>query len=159
MPDDDCPGLAMSRAFGDFCLKDYGLIASPDVFYRKITEQDEFVVLATDGIWDVLTNDEVVNIVASAPKKSTAAKLLVKRAVRAWRYKYPGSKIDDCAAICLFLDDQPVLSHSQSMNMRRSRNHRSKHSGSKHSRSLRKSEDNENGSFRKKRRLGVIPSL
>jgi serine/threonine protein phosphatase PrpC len=50
MPDDDCPGLAMSRAFGDFCLKDYGLIASPDVFYRRITEQDEFVVLATDGV-------------------------------------------------------------------------------------------------------------
>lgn len=50
MPDDDCPGLAMSRAFGDFCLKDYGLIAAPDVFYRKITKQDEFVVLATDGV-------------------------------------------------------------------------------------------------------------
>lgn len=50
MPDDDCPGLAMSRAFGDFCLKDYGLIAAPDVFYRKLTKQDEFVVLATDGV-------------------------------------------------------------------------------------------------------------
>lgn len=50
MPDDDCPGLAMSRAFGDFCLKDYGLIAVPDVFYRKLTKQDEFVVLATDGV-------------------------------------------------------------------------------------------------------------
>ncbi|MCI23435.1 hypothetical protein A2U01_0044614, partial [Trifolium medium] len=26
-------GLAMLRAFGDFFLKDYGLIAAPDVFY------------------------------------------------------------------------------------------------------------------------------
>ncbi|CAI8584962.1 unnamed protein product [Vicia faba] len=138
MPDDDCPGLAMSRAFGDFCLKDYGLIAAPDVFYRKITKQDEFVVLATDGIWDVLTNSEVVNIVASAPRKSIAAKLLVKRAVRAWRYKYPGSKVDDCAAICLFLDDQPVLSHSQSSMSRKSRHHRS----SKRAKSQR-NEDNE----------------
>ena len=50
MPEEDCPGLAMSRAFGDFCLKDYGLIAVPDVSYRKITKQDEFVVLATDGV-------------------------------------------------------------------------------------------------------------
>ena len=50
MPDDDCPGLAMSRSFGDFCLKDYGLISVPDVFYRKLTKQDEFVVLATDGV-------------------------------------------------------------------------------------------------------------
>lgn len=40
----------MARAFGDFCLKDYGLIAIPQVSYRKITEKDEFVVLATDGV-------------------------------------------------------------------------------------------------------------
>jgi len=44
------PGLAMARAFGNFCLKDYGLIAVPDVSYRKLTEQDEFVVLASDGV-------------------------------------------------------------------------------------------------------------
>ncbi|XP_004492511.1 probable protein phosphatase 2C 65 [Cicer arietinum] len=139
MPDDDCPGLAMSRAFGDFCLKDYGLIAAPDVFYRKVTKQDEFVVLASDGIWDVLTNNEVINIVASAPRKSIAAKLLVKRAVRAWKYKYPGSKVDDCAVICLFLDDQPVLSHSQSSTSRKSR-HRSRHS---HRSKSQRNEDNE----------------
>lgn len=50
MPDKDCPGLAMARAFGDFCLKDFGLISVPQVFYRKLTEKDEFVVLATDGV-------------------------------------------------------------------------------------------------------------
>lgn len=85
----------------------------------------------------MLTNSEVVNIVASAPRKSIAAKLLVKRAVRAWRYKYPGSKVDDCAAICLFLNDQPVLSHSQSSMSRKSRHHRSKRSKSQ------RNEDNE----------------
>ncbi|KAF1897534.1 hypothetical protein Lal_00036976, partial [Lupinus albus] len=114
MPDDDCPGLAMSRGFGDFCIKDYGLISTPDVFYRKLTKQDEFVILATDGVWDVLTNSEVINIVASAPRKSIAAKMLVNHAVGAWRYKYPGFMVDDCAAICLFLNDQPVLSQSKS---------------------------------------------
>lgn len=50
MPDEDCPGLAMARAFGDFCLKDYGLISTPQVTYRKLTDRDEFVVLATDGV-------------------------------------------------------------------------------------------------------------
>jgi len=40
----------MARAFGDFCLKEYGLISVPDVSYRKLTEQDEFVVLASDGV-------------------------------------------------------------------------------------------------------------
>lgn len=50
MPDEDTPGLAMARAFGDFCLKDYGVISTPQVFYRKLSERDEFVVLATDGV-------------------------------------------------------------------------------------------------------------
>ncbi|XP_027070523.1 probable protein phosphatase 2C 65 [Coffea arabica] len=115
MPDEDCPGLAMARAFGDFCLKDFGLISTPEVFYRKLTERDEFVVLATDGIWDVLSNNEVVRIVASARKRSTAAKLLVDRAIRAWRYKYPCAKMDDCAVVCLFLKRQrPLLTKSLS---------------------------------------------
>lgn len=58
-----------------------------------------------------MTNEEVIEIVASASRRSRAARLLVKRAVQAWGYKYPGAKVDDCAAICLFLkkDDQPDI--------------------------------------------------
>lgn len=55
-------------------------------------------------IWDVLSNKEVVDIVAAAPRRASAARALVESAVRAWRYKYPTSKVDDCAVICLFLD-------------------------------------------------------
>eukprot|EP01018_Ginkgo_biloba_P022357 Gb_24319 [translate_table: standard] len=49
LPHDDAPGLAMARAFGDFCLKEYGVIAIPEVSYRLLTERDQFVVLASDG--------------------------------------------------------------------------------------------------------------
>uniref|UniRef100_A0A1D1ZC62 protein-serine/threonine phosphatase n=1 Tax=Anthurium amnicola TaxID=1678845 RepID=A0A1D1ZC62_9ARAE len=107
LPNIDSPGLAMARALGDFCLKDFGLISVPEISYRRLTEQDEFVVLATDGVWDVLSNKEVVDIVASVPKRSSAARSLVESAVRAWRLKYPTSKIDDCAVVCLFLNSDP----------------------------------------------------
>lgn len=53
MPDDNCPGLAMARAFGDFCLKEYGIISTPELSYRKIMPGDEFVVLATDGVRNI----------------------------------------------------------------------------------------------------------
>ncbi|KAM5569870.1 putative protein phosphatase 2C 33 [Rosa sericea] len=102
LPNSNSPGLAMARAFGDFCLKDYGLISVPDVSYRRLTEKDEFVVLATDGIWDVLSNKEVVDIVAATPRPS-AARALVESANRAWRFKHPYAKVDDCAVVCLFL--------------------------------------------------------
>uniref|UniRef100_A0A5B6Z995 PPM-type phosphatase domain-containing protein n=1 Tax=Davidia involucrata TaxID=16924 RepID=A0A5B6Z995_DAVIN len=123
MPDHNCPGLAMARAFGDFCLKDFGLISVPQVTYRKLTNRDEFIVLATDGVWDVLTNNEVIKIVASARKRSMAARLLVHHAVRAWRYKYPCSKVDDCAVICLFLKHRPLLTKSMSEGSRHTENY------------------------------------
>ncbi|KAL0333163.1 UNVERIFIED_CONTAM: putative protein phosphatase 2C 33 [Sesamum angustifolium] len=64
---------------------------------------------------DVLSNDEVVTIVASARKRCMAAKLLTEKAVRAWRYKFPCAKIDDCAVICLYFKRQrPVLTKSES---------------------------------------------
>lgn len=113
LPHDDSPGLAMARAFGDFCLKDFGLIAVPDISYRRLTESDEFIVLATDGVWDVLSNKEVVDIVASAPTQATAARSLVEFAVRAWRLKYPTSKVDDCAVVCLFLSGLPSISEAK----------------------------------------------
>lgn len=50
LPNCDSPGLAMARALGDFCLKDFGLISVPEIFYRRLTDMDEFVVLATDGV-------------------------------------------------------------------------------------------------------------
>ncbi|CAH8330538.1 unnamed protein product [Eruca vesicaria subsp. sativa] len=105
LPDSNSPGLAMARAFGDFCLKDYGLISVPDINYRRLTEADEFIILASDGVWDVLSNKEAVDVVASAPSRSTAARALVDTAVRSWRIKYPTSKNDDCTVVCLFLQD------------------------------------------------------
>ena len=50
LPDEELPGLAMSRAFGDYCIKDFGLISVPEVTQRNISSRDQFVVLATDGV-------------------------------------------------------------------------------------------------------------
>lgn len=50
LPFDDAPGLAMARAFGDFCLKEYGVISIPEFSHRVLTERDKFIVLASDGV-------------------------------------------------------------------------------------------------------------
>ncbi|KAJ1291479.1 hypothetical protein BS78_02G318200 [Paspalum vaginatum] len=104
LPFDDAPGLAMARAFGDFCLKDYGVISVPEFFHWSLTEKDQFIILASDGVWDVLSNQEAVDIVSSSPSRSKAAKCLIEAATREWKTKYPTSKIDDCAVVCLYLD-------------------------------------------------------
>lgn len=50
LPNSNAPGLAMARAFGDFCLKDFGLISVPEISYWHLSEKDEFIILATDGV-------------------------------------------------------------------------------------------------------------
>ncbi|KAF4660691.1 hypothetical protein FOL47_007059 [Perkinsus chesapeaki] len=57
-------GLAVSRAFGDQQLKtpEPYVSAEPEIGVTQIDfDQDEFVVVATDGIWDKIENQEAVN--------------------------------------------------------------------------------------------------
>ncbi|CAN0039927.1 unnamed protein product [Ectocarpus sp. 12 AP-2014] len=59
--------LAVSRAFGDRNMKG-AVNAEPDVRERGLERHDDFLVLATDGLWDVMSSQEVCNIVYnSAP--------------------------------------------------------------------------------------------
>ncbi|EOA23016.1 hypothetical protein CARUB_v10003772mg [Capsella rubella] len=111
LPNQDIPGLAMSRAFGDFRLKDHGVIAVPEVSRYRMTSKDQFLVLATDGVWDMLSNDEVVSLVWSSRKKQdTAAKLVAEAAEATWKKKLKSTKIDDISIICLFLQNKEQLS-------------------------------------------------
>lgn len=109
LPYDDAPGLAMARSFGDFTLKNYGIIATPEITHHHLTCKDKFLVLATDGVWDVLTNEQVVSIVWSVEKKEAAARTVVDAAVHAWKQKFPSSKVDDCSVVCLFLQEKKHL--------------------------------------------------
>jgi serine/threonine protein phosphatase PrpC len=55
-------GLAVTRSFGDFAFTNVGLIATPIVCYKTIRPK-EFIIIASDGIWDVLSNVEVINFI------------------------------------------------------------------------------------------------
>ena len=59
--------LAVSRSFGDVEHKGSDgpttVVATPEVFVEPVSEADEFMVIATDGLWDVMASQEVVNFV------------------------------------------------------------------------------------------------
>lgn len=55
-------GLAMSRSIGDTVLEKVGVIATPDIKEMEILDEDKFLVMATDGVWEVINNKEVVKI-------------------------------------------------------------------------------------------------
>ncbi|KAE8688685.1 putative protein phosphatase 2C 24 [Hibiscus syriacus] len=53
--------LAMSRAIGDNYLKPY-VICEPEVTVAERTAEDEFLILASDGLWDVVSNDTACRV-------------------------------------------------------------------------------------------------
>ena len=58
----DFPGLAMSRSFGDFQSKQYGVISEPTFVEYCLDENCRYFVICSDGVWDFLDNDNVVKI-------------------------------------------------------------------------------------------------
>lgn len=54
--------LSVSRAFGDLSAEPY-VTCEPDIFLHKVKKSDRFMVMACDGLWDVLSNEDVVKFV------------------------------------------------------------------------------------------------
>jgi serine/threonine protein phosphatase PrpC len=73
--------LSVSRAFGDISAEPY-VTCSPDIYKYKITNDDQFFILACDGLWDVMSGSDVVNyILTNKEKDKNIAVNLAKHAI------------------------------------------------------------------------------
>lgn len=99
------PGLAMTRAFGDFNAESLGINTIPDIREYDIDDKKpKIIILASDGVWQFLSNEKVKNIVLPYYEEdniSGAAQKLVNSALRMWETKNPNF-IDDITVIILF---------------------------------------------------------
>lgn len=72
--------LAVARAFGDKSLKRH-LTSEPDVDKENIDDNVEFLILASDGLWKVMTNQEAVDAIKHIKDAQSAAKHLTEAAI------------------------------------------------------------------------------
>ena len=49
-------GLAITRAMGDFSYKAYGVTANPYILRMTLRPLDKHLVIASDGVWDVMSD-------------------------------------------------------------------------------------------------------
>lgn len=54
--------LSVSRAFGDLSASQY-VTHMPDLYKYKVKPSDRFIIIACDGLWDVLSPQDAVNFV------------------------------------------------------------------------------------------------
>jgi len=70
--------LIITRAFGDNSLKRYGVTATPYISKNFINENDKYLVLASDGVWDVIEDEELFKLSKSVSNSDEFAKLILK---------------------------------------------------------------------------------
>ena len=63
LKDEDVPGLAMSRSFGDEVAHTVGVSTEPEIKEYFFLEEDKFIIIASDGLWEFISSDECVEMV------------------------------------------------------------------------------------------------
>jgi len=57
------PGLVVTRSFGDTVAHKVGVTAEPEITPIDLIEEDLFIIIATDGIWDILSPRQAVKFI------------------------------------------------------------------------------------------------
>lgn len=106
------PFLAVSRALGnlwsyDYFTKEYTVSPEPDICIRDLKHgADRYIVLASDGVWNVMSNEDVTNFVHSHADCEDVARKLIFEALKRWNNRR--WRADNITAIVLVLDPEPV---------------------------------------------------
>mmetsp|Transcript_45849 Transcript_45849/g.109437 ORF Transcript_45849/g.109437 Transcript_45849/m.109437 type:complete len:575 (+) Transcript_45849:77-1801(+) len=90
--------LSTSRSFGDAHLKRW-IISEPSVSHRKLSPGDEFLVIATDGLFDVCTSHRACDMVTSVGDARRAARMLVDLAIHQGSFDNVGVVVIDLRSL------------------------------------------------------------
>ena len=107
MKDKDMPGLAMTRSFGDNFASIAGTICEPEIKEHILVPEDKFIVLASDGLFEFISSEEVGNIVKGYYEKNDivgCCEYLYKESYRKWLCEEEDT-VDDITIILVFFED------------------------------------------------------
>ena len=108
MKDKEMPGLAMTRSFGDYFGSTAGTISEPEVTEHVFKEEDKFIILASDGLFEFIESEEVVKYVGEYYKKNDivgCCEFLYKESCKRWLDEEEDT-IDDITIIIVFFEDK-----------------------------------------------------
>ena len=98
------PGLAMSRSFGDEVATLAGVIHKPEIKHFSLNNSDKAIVLASDGVWEFVSNKLVLKLLLNWIKTRNPRKgweKIMSESVKQWKMR--DSIIDDITVIVVIL--------------------------------------------------------
>jgi serine/threonine protein phosphatase PrpC len=119
--------LAVSRSMGDLHFKgnqslrqeDQKVSSMPDVTFIKRQPKDEFLILACDGIWDVLTMEQVVDMVRNGLRQRQPPNAIVQAVLSKCLARDASAMVgtDNMTMILIVFDGVPQVGTGYCVNM------------------------------------------
>jgi len=109
----DAPGLAMSRSFGDDVAHTVGVTSEPEILEYHFQDADRMLILATDGVWEFLSSEDVSQMVCESVSKydlHTIAHNIAKKSHKLWRKYEP--VVDDISLVIVDLSSLTAVRKS-----------------------------------------------
>nr|KJB64985.1 hypothetical protein B456_010G074600 [Gossypium raimondii] len=101
VPNGMYPGTAFTRSIGDSIAETIGVVANPEIVVLELTEDHPFFVLASDGVFEFLSSQTVVDMVAKYKDPRDACAAIVAESYRLWlQYE---TRTDDITVIVVHI--------------------------------------------------------
>ena len=100
------PGIHISRALGDLNAKNCGVINIPEIREYNLTDNSKYMVICSDGIWEIMSNEYVRDLGNIYYKKGQIVPFctdLIQMAMLFWKNKYSDYR-DDIAVVCVYFN-------------------------------------------------------
>jgi serine/threonine protein phosphatase PrpC len=99
----DVPGLAMSRSLGDAVAHTAGVSSEPEFFEYEFNpdREDLIMVMASDGLWEFMSDQEVMEIAYNTTEPRFAVDRLISESNERWMREE--QVIDDTTVCVAFL--------------------------------------------------------
>lgn len=96
------PGTAFTRSIGDSIAESIGVVGSPEIFNLELTMNHPFIVIASDGVFEFLSSQSVVEMVAKFKDPRDACAAVVAESYRLWlQYE---TRTDDITIIVVHIN-------------------------------------------------------
>ena len=86
--DRDMVGLPLTRSLGDTVAHQVGVASEPEIKHFVLEEDEEILILASDGIWQYMTAQNVAQIAQAhyeSGQAEAAANAIIRRATQLWK--------------------------------------------------------------------------
>ncbi|XP_042041802.1 protein phosphatase 2C and cyclic nucleotide-binding/kinase domain-containing protein-like isoform X2 [Salvia splendens] len=96
------PGTAFTRSIGDSIAETIGVVANPEIVVLELTQSHPFFVIASDGVFEFLSSQTVVDMVAKHKEPRDACAAIVAESYRRWlQYE---TRTDDITVIVVHVN-------------------------------------------------------